>query len=423
MTRQTLPPTLRFLIAARQAELHSLESLAHTCELVTLISHLVHELQKERGYTNLFLCHPTPERQHILDAQHQSVSTHEADVRTFLDALLTHPIGSDHGRARLFDSIAHALYRLDGLPILRCNILAHRLQPGDASAAFTRLISSLLAVAVETTDAAHDADITRLLAALLNFMQGKELCGQERAYGVLGYTAGRFNPTQKVHMAMLAERQTRCFMQFEALADRQSLQAWQSLDDLHEPVLSLRGMAARTSAEQPVDTGMAALWFDLCTTRIDGMHPIECQLTTTLAQRCRQRIEAVSLDLRNHRALLDSMAAHEGSTRPTMLFDVQSRPLDVAPADGIASGMERSILDLLQAQAERIQASDQALDQARTALDERRHIEKAKWILVKLHRISEADAHAQLQHEAMRSGRTLTEVAHALLATRNATQG
>lgn len=51
----TVPPALRFLLAARGREVEALRSLADTCGLVALIARFVHDLQKERGYSNIHL--------------------------------------------------------------------------------------------------------------------------------------------------------------------------------------------------------------------------------------------------------------------------------------------------------------------------------------------------------------------------------
>ena len=59
MPDHKMPPTLRFMLAARRCELQGLESLSVTCELVTRISQLVHQLQKERGYSNVYLGNQT----------------------------------------------------------------------------------------------------------------------------------------------------------------------------------------------------------------------------------------------------------------------------------------------------------------------------------------------------------------------------
>lgn len=78
--------------------------------------------------------------------------------------------------------------------------------------------------------------------------------------------------------------------------------------------------------------------------------------------------------------------------------------------------MERSILDLMRDQAQRLRQSDDALALARGALEERRRVERAKWLLVSHHGLSEQAAHDQLQRVAMDCRRSLDEVARQVLA-------
>ena len=46
---------LSYLVAARRCEIDELGSLARTCDLIRVVSELVHRLQHERGVSNLFL--------------------------------------------------------------------------------------------------------------------------------------------------------------------------------------------------------------------------------------------------------------------------------------------------------------------------------------------------------------------------------
>ncbi|RYH28332.1 MAG: antitermination regulator, partial [Alcaligenaceae bacterium] len=46
---------LTFLVAARRCEINDLEQLTRTSALVNVIGRLVHALQKERGFSNVFL--------------------------------------------------------------------------------------------------------------------------------------------------------------------------------------------------------------------------------------------------------------------------------------------------------------------------------------------------------------------------------
>ncbi|ARP91523.1 antitermination regulator [Bordetella genomosp. 9] len=414
-----MPPPLRFLLAARRSELHGLEALARTCDLVIRIGRLVHALQKERGASNLYLSGGDAGLLPMLAALRADAQDIEHEAREFLGRL--EPDASRAtDNARLLNGIAYALYRLDELPGLRARIRQRHIDAEDASQRFTALIASLLAIVFEAADSSLDPGITRTLVALLNFMQGKELCGQERAYGVMGYTAGYFSDARKSRMREFADSQARCFAVFEQYAPPALMDAWRELRQTHDDELGrMRGMVARTSESQPLDPSLATLWFDLCTARIDAMHGVETRLAQALASQCEARIAEMRDELRHHGRLLDVFAGRDADrpdTPPAMLFNVQGRILGAPPPDGVGSDMERSLLDMLQEQTLRMQRANDALSEMRGLLDERRRIEKAKWVLAGHYRLSEQDAHERLQKMAMDNRLPLTEVARQVLA-------
>lgn len=415
MARAGMPATLHFLLAARRSELHGLEVLAGTCDLVTLLGKLIHALQKERGYSNLYLCSAQEHLLKTLNALSADAEQVEAEVRAFL-ARMQPDSGGAGGGARLLNCIAYALYRLDELGALRRRIRERRIEEDDATARFTRLVGSLLAVVFEAADASLDADLTRTLVALLNFMQGKELCGQERACGVMGYTVGHFSDAQKARMSELVEAQARSFSVFAQYADADILRHWNDVQARSDRVQRLRDMARRTSAQQPVDPALAELWFDLCTERIDAMRGIEIMLAETLAQLCRKRIGKTRRELEDHRLLLRRFGDQAAESAAPMLFSVHGRLLDMPPQDGVGEDAARSILDMLQAQTLRLQRADDALQAARTTLEERKRVEKAKWLLVSRYGLTEQAAHERLQRAAMDGGQPLAEVAQRVLS-------
>ena len=61
---------------------------------------------------------------------------------------------------------------------------------GEATQHFSRVIAALLALVFEAADVAAEPAVSRLLVALFNLMQGKELAGQERASGAAAFAAG-----------------------------------------------------------------------------------------------------------------------------------------------------------------------------------------------------------------------------------------
>ncbi|NMK44714.1 nitrate regulatory protein [Achromobacter sp. Bel] len=418
MTERPLPPPLRFLLAARRSELQGLEALSSTCELVVRVSALVHALQKERGYSNLTLCSPQDRLLPTLAGLSQDAASVEAEARQFLDgqaAESSHNAGHGAGRARLLNCIAFALFRLDELPALRRQVRDQSVTADDADSRFTLVIGSLLAVIFEAADSALDPGVTRILVALLNFMQGKELSGQERACGVTGYTAGFFTDAQKARMLGLAANQRRSFDTYSQYAEGAALQCWEQIQQQGEPVQRMREMAQHTASAQRVDGALAELWFDLYTARIDAMREVESLLAQALAQQCARRIAETRQELDDRRLLLSRYADHATGRTPSMLYSVQSRIVDTPPADGLGSELERSILDMMREQTLRMQRTDDALNTVRAALDEKKRIDRAKLLLISQYGLTEQAAHERLQRAAMDGGLSLSDVARQVI--------
>ena len=113
--------SLRYLVAARQSEMAELEQIRNACSLVTRASGLIHQLQKERGLSNLLLASAGVQGAAALTAQILEVDAAIADVRSELEANKELSLPGRHA-ARLFNAIAYLLQGLDALPALRQNV-------------------------------------------------------------------------------------------------------------------------------------------------------------------------------------------------------------------------------------------------------------------------------------------------------------
>jgi AmiR/NasT family two-component response regulator len=78
--------------------------------------------------------------------------------------------------------------------------------------------------------------------------------------------------------------------------------------------------------------------------------------------------------------------------------------------------LDRSILELVQEQARRLQTMSEELDTVRASLNERKLIERAKGLLMAHRHLSEEEAHKTMRQTAMNQNRRLIEVAEAVLA-------
>ncbi|HSH90312.1 MAG TPA: ANTAR domain-containing protein, partial [Ramlibacter sp.] len=74
-----------------------------------------------------------------------------------------------------------------------------------------------------------------------------------------------------------------------------------------------------------------------------------------------------------------------------------------------------SILGMVQEQSRRLQAMSDELDTVRSALNDRKLVERAKGLLMAHRQLSEDEAHKVLRTMAMNQNRRLVDVAEAVL--------
>lgn len=397
-----MPSATRFLLAARQCEIVELEQLARSCELVGVVGRLVHALQRERGLSNVFLS----SRGHRFGPQRAGqvadCAQAEHEVRAAFAALDTQASHAGNG-SRLFSRIALVLHALDALPTLRGRILRQELDAAEATAAFDQLVAGLLTVVFEAADAATDPEISRALVALFNFMQGKELAGQERAFGGRAFACGRITPAGQQHWQHLVDAQHACLQAFAGFSGPEVLQAERAHQDAEALVQLERLRRIAASSRGALDAELSDAWYRHCTLRIDGMKALEDLLAARLRQLCERRIAQARTELRDQRTMLEA-------------FQAQAQAPGAAALAPYGPHLERSVLALVQEQARRLQAMGDELHEVRASLDERKLVERAKGLLMAHRQMSEDDAYKALRQMAMNQNRRLADVAQAVLS-------
>jgi hypothetical protein len=339
--------------------------------------------------------------------------------------------------ARFYTRVAYAFRALDSLPVTREQVAALALAPQDAVKAFTDAISLLLAVGFEAADTAADPETSRALIALVNFAQGKEYAGQERATAGAALSRGRFEEADRRHLRHLEVAQERAFKVFSEFADPRHvsmfLELSENADTAQFNLLRASALARGPGSERAEVTANA--WYETATRRIDAMRAIEDCLAADLGRLCaakladakagENRVDALELDVPQ-------------LTTPVAMLMAELEP--AADGRGVAGGVElsgsvesmvgvelyrledglpkpmRSILNVVEAQSRRIDDISSQLESARGALTERKLVERAKGILMRSRRLSEKDAYTLLRQTAMSQNKRIFDVAEAIIS-------
>jgi hypothetical protein len=404
-----------FILAAKQCEIDNLKELKTSCQLVVLVSDLVHALQRERGMSNVFI---KSDGQRMLDARHQQIVQCEVYERAFREHLssLTPKTGQLHSSVRLFNAIAFVLHALDELPPHRDAVARLSLTAADNTLFISELITGLLNIIFEAADISTDPDTTQSLVGLFNFMQGKEFAGLERAWGAIGFAAGQFSDIVMERLNNTQEKQNYCFNQFIEFSKPESQTEWANLQASKpcQEFARLREMI-RSSDQSALPTDLSEVWYDIATLRLDLMHELELNLIKTLINTCDENLQRTLGEYKSHEYTLSALANMRAPTSSIELA-AESSDTNPEPDESFSHTQQKSLLSLIQSQATQLKEMEHELDRAKKSLHETKVIERSKAMLMQYQGLTEEQAHRQLQKAAMNSDRKLIDVAENVLS-------
>ena len=430
MSRTTQEPTdagnnvaARFLRAARLCRTRDLEQLSILGELVRKLSELIHALQKERGAASIYLGSNGAQFAERLTRRVEECRTLECAVREQLEHV-DEKLDRMSSGARFYTRVALALRALDTLPLLRKQIGALTMAPQDSVMAFTLLIGRLLAVGFEVGDIAADPIICKVLVALVNLAQAKEYAGQERATVGAALSSGLIEAADRQRMQQLSNAQDEALRIFIEFSDSTHIDAFNALLASRNTleVERLRQSIGQIPPGEAVGAAADA-WYRYTTRRIDALHAIEDALSHQLGNLC-------SLKLKEARA----GAADAGAGQSDDILAMGPVGVLLADADparghpGVEAGIGlytlentgpkpmRSILNVIQAQARRIDDVSAQLESARAALGERKVIDRAKGLLMSNRNLTEADAYTLMRETAMRQNKRIIDIAESIVS-------
>jgi len=335
---------------ARLMRKQQLCKLAQLGQLVSRISHLAHMLQCERGASNIWLC-----------------------SRGTLYAL------ECKASRALVDEHLQALHEA----ITACAL------PADvAMERYSRTLRNLLSIVPQLNDSIDDPQIAGRFVALYSLMQGKELVGQERALGAIGFTQGYFSDEMRQTLVDRIDGQQACFDVFLSLTPA-------SLHDhftLSVPGAETEQLRRLACTRQPAaDKGVLALhWFSLQTERLEHLRTLEEMQIADLMLAVETLIGRAD----------DDLPEEPSSEEPLALYP------------------QKPLLPLVRQQAREIEQLSRQLASMRDTLEERKVIDKAKSVLMTHQQMSEEQAWCQLRKMAMDKNQRMVDIARALLTVK-----
>ena len=160
----------------KYAVMHEMDTLEPTTQLSIYIGELVHETQKERGATAGLLGSGDPRFQKALTNQRTLTDEKRAELNKYIASF-----DKSAYNAKFTNALNAALAEEQKIDSIRAKVDSRTIAAKEAISFYTNHNSNMLDVVQGTIELSTNAEISQLRSAYINFMQGKERAGIERA--------------------------------------------------------------------------------------------------------------------------------------------------------------------------------------------------------------------------------------------------
>ena len=270
---------LFFILAEVSKNYHALDAM-HQAQslgrLATTASDLVHEMQKERGFSAGFLGSKGKKFSTDLNTQRNETDNRLVQYTQFVDQLETK--NYDPRLSALLSSIT---VHLDKLGEIRKGITRQSLPVSKAIGFYTSANALLLNISGVISTTIDEPRISNQISAYVNFLQSKERAGIERAVLSNTFSSGQFTDNDYIKFITLLSEQTTYFTVFLDFALEKYAKIFEEIVSGQnvEDVKYMRDIALQNPDNVSVE---ATLWFKAATGRINKLKEFENLLAAEL---------------------------------------------------------------------------------------------------------------------------------------------
>jgi len=292
-----LTPVFAFLLMGgnivwtRWHEYVARTQLIESAELTRLAATLIHEFQKERGSSALFINSKGAQFGNELNAQRGLT---DKAIAQFKESIAPSKIKDE----KIIAAIEETVKSLQDVQEKRNSISKLDITGPISFDFYTKLIRTSSGI-IYGMAAVDIGTLNKRLMALANFIDAKERAGQERATGSGGFASGKFELGVYRRYISLAAAQDAYFQAFRASAEPRFAAMLDTIETKTlAPVVGFRDIVYQAGSGVAVDPANAPRWFEATTRRIDGLKELEDALSADLSQAAEAEAEAALREIR-----------------------------------------------------------------------------------------------------------------------------
>jgi hemerythrin-like metal-binding protein len=253
--------------------------LSDLADVGPVISAVVHELQKERGTSAVYIgskgkkfAKQLPVQKKDTDGKHDIL---KLTWQSFDPALFSE---------RLVTKVKVARDAMAQLEAKRAQVAKFELTVPKMAGYYTPTIAKLLSIVEEMAVLSSNAEVANAITAYTSFLQGKERAGIERAMGGAGFGAGKFSPVIYRKFIELIAQQKTFFGVLNIYGTEEQKKFFKDTlvgSDVDD-VARMRKIAIASIETKDVKGIEGPYWFGTITKKINRMKTVEDKISADL---------------------------------------------------------------------------------------------------------------------------------------------
>jgi len=258
---------------------NALSNLSKAINLSSNISAYVHETQKERGATAVFLGSNGTKFSDVLRKQRIDTNKKRAElIEAFND------FNENEYSQRFQNDLEDSKRFLNKLDSIRSNVDSLNIKKMDAIKYYTTMNGRFIDTIASVAELTENAHVLKNINSYVNFLYSKERAGIERAVGAAIFASNKFAPGSRIKFNSLLSEQKSFLKSFEILSDTEGKKFYErtvSGEAVNE-VNRMRDILLRAD-EDSTNFGVdAGYWFKTITKKINLLKEVEDNLTVSM---------------------------------------------------------------------------------------------------------------------------------------------
>ncbi len=267
-------------IKTAYSNLGEVSDLERLVQLASHVSAHVHESQKERGATGVFMGSGGKKFQTELAEQRRTTDTKRAALKKFLETF----DASSYGK-QFEQGLSTAVTKMELINNYRTKASNLSIPAKEALGFYTDHNTAMLDLVANASNMSDNAALAKATGAYENFLQGKERAGIERAIMCKTFSADQFESGTLRKFSSLITAQDIYFNEFNKRATDEQRAFFESKlsGAAVNEVQRMRDVASEKGDTKTDGFGVDAdHWFDMMTQKINRMKEVEDQLSVDL---------------------------------------------------------------------------------------------------------------------------------------------